>query len=260
MRTAIFTPYGTRSEESGIIYLLANYMRETVGEVHQIRCNGAFPVCDRDEERGWRRDVDSCSLCAHEQLRLAQWAGMETRNLTKYITPPDVQRVKSWVTRISATEITTAELDGHPIHAYCAASIERRVAGGCREEERIDVVKRYLFSSALTVTAVPRWQKELEPGILFVAGGEGYLSRSFLSSLDDRDLKTVLFRWLPAEHTIRISVSRSNQSADCPLLLEDVSAMRSNHKTWPGEILRLLDDVLELIGVSGSEMAMPMAR
>lgn len=261
MKTAIFTPYGTRSEESGIIYLLANYMRERTGEVYQLRCNGAFPVCDRDEEREWRRDIDSCALCSHEQLRLAQWAGVETRNMTKYLLPADIDRVRTWATRLSTDCIASAELDGHPIHDYCKASIERRTSS-CRDDERSEISKRYLFSAGLTLAAVPRWYGELAPDLILAADGEGYMSRSFNAALEAEGAaeKVVRFRWMPSEHTIRITVSRSNESAECPLLLEDVSVMRSNHKTWPREILQLLDDVLELIGATGPELSLPIAR
>lgn len=40
MKLAIFSPYGSFHRESGLMYLVANYLDKQGGDVAQLRCDG----------------------------------------------------------------------------------------------------------------------------------------------------------------------------------------------------------------------------
>lgn len=258
MSIALFTPYGTRSEESGIIYLLANYVKSNVDRLWQVRCNGTFPVCDRDRDGGWRRDVSSCAVCMSEQARLAVWSGAEIVNLSTFLTTDEVESTRHWIATLDSADIQQASYAGIEAFALCADSVEARFGRGRLED--LAAIKRYLLTSARAVLAARRMMSELAPDYLFVAGGSDCLSSALLSVARGSGSEIVLFRWRPSERTIHIRRGNSNEVLDCPMLLENVSEMRSNSASWPVEVRQVMDGVLDYLGLSESQLVLPLAQ
>jgi hypothetical protein len=261
MKLAIHSPYGRYSRETGVIYMLANYIRETVPDMVQLKCNGVFSLCDRDEESGWARQIDSCAICMNEQARLAQWAGMPTQDLSPFMTSKDIQESKSWILGLSREELSEAEFNGLNILELCRGSLAARAGeGAIVNAANEDLVRRLMLAALRMCLAVRTFNLNDRPDMIFVAGQKDFLSRSIVRQSQQQGVKAVAFQWDMAARCTHLTDVERGVVFSCPLIMENLSNMRSNYKTWPAEILSLVQEMTCFLGINDNQLSLPLAQ
>jgi len=69
-----------------------------------------------------------------------------------------------------------------------------------------------------------------------------------------------LFKWDLTARSVKVQHPVTNRQYVCPLVFEDITAMRADSRTWPWEILRILDEIMAFLDLSSNQLELPIAR
>lgn len=263
MKVVMNSPMGSFAQETGLLFLLAHYMRAASTDMINLRCNGVFSLCDRDAEINWRRDVDSCIKCMQEQSTLSQWSGIETADLSPYLSSEDVERTKRWLLAVPTSELTTVSYEQIiPFelckHLFIARfGIEKPVETNKQHEQ---FLRRAILSVSRTCIAMRRFLFATKPNLVFVGGARDFISQSLYQESLRMGFDAVLFRWSMENRAIRIHHPKTDKILSCDLVMSGVTQMRGDARTWPLEVVSTLDDILNFMGIPRSELLFPAAK
>lgn len=264
MKINIFAPFGSRSPEVGLIYLFANYMRERGVEVTQLRCNGMFSQCDRDGELGWKRTLSSCFTCVQEQKKLSTWGSIRSEDLSPFITPEEITTSVRWVNSLSADELMESTIDGEPIAQYMHGSIKARFgipAIDPRNKNHETYARRLMLGTLRVLDASRRYCEQRPFDLAMVAGGDNFMVQGFLHEAQVAKLPCFIFR---ADFTKRcvhvINSADKATSYECPLMIDDIGALRAEVGSWGTDLIRLLDEVCAYMGIKVPQAAASAGR
>lgn len=262
MRISLFAPYGPFSQESGVIYLLGNYLAESFSEVSQLKCNGLFSVCERDLESNWRRDFDSCMLCMADQAHLQKWSGVQSIDASRFISDTAVESASRWLQSIDDEDLAVADFEQLPVFEYCEESFQKRfgAAYDAKNKRHVEVARRMMITVIRTRQLAKAFKESYMPNFCFVASGSDLISKTFVSALKNSPVETVEFRWDVHQRAIKIQRASASESMTCDLLLEGVSNMRSDKKTWPAELTGIVDSILEYLDLNHLQLSLPIAQ
>lgn len=263
MRIAVFAPFACVSREAGIMYLLANYLQHMFPEVLQLRCNGIVSVCDRDAERSWRRSLDSCLTCGCDQARLAAWSGVKSSALSRYLLPRDIDETRRWVESYDGESLLTARFHDTVLYPLVALSFRNRFgvdAPDPSNKNHTQLLKRLLLSAARMYIACDRFNKKFLADMSLVADGTDYLSAVFINRCSTQSSSPAVFRWDLHRRSTTITHPRNGGIYSCGLLLDNVAAMRPDPCTWSEELLGIISEMLSFLGLSDTQLALPIAR
>lgn len=263
MKVAISSPLGSLSEETGLVYLLSNYIRSISSETAQLRCNGAFSVCDRDAESGWRRTIESCVQCMHDQSALALWAGVDSIDLTAFLSPAEVEASRRWMMGLKSSELSDAELWGIKPAALCRWTMKNRFGvelPDVNNRHQEHFLRKVMLSSVRMCAATRRFNDAYSPDYIFVTGGRDFITQSLISESKKQGKNIVLFQWQLEERCVQIVHPKTQAALACELVLTGISSMRSDSKTWPLELISILDDILSFLEMPRVELLFPIAK
>jgi len=263
MRIAVFAPFGSLSRESGILCLIANYLQHMYPDVLQLRCNGIFSLCDRDAERSWKRTLDSCLGCACDQSRLAAWSGVKSGSLSRYLLPRDIDETRRWLSSLGDEAPVTARFHEVPLFPLCQASFFNRFGVSTpdyRNKNHVRTVRRLLLSAARMMLATERFNKKYMPDVTLVADGSDYLTAVYVSRSKAQGAAPAVFRWDLHRRSTQIVHPRSGALYSCDLLLDNITAMRPDPCTWSPELLGIISEILSFLGLSDTQLTLPIAR
>jgi hypothetical protein len=284
MHIVIHSPYGSYSRETGLIYLLANYIRDTVHQVSQLRCNGFFSLCNRDGEWGWERRIDSCAVCMNEQARLGAWAGIEVKDLSGFISSKEITQTKSWILGLRREELQDAEYAGFNVFQLCKGSLMDRIAEkrkrtssdskGVLEmnsaavanaddisisEKYEDLARRLMLSAVRMIVAARNFNQSLWPDLVLSSSERDFISRSLVQQSRNMAIPAVTFEWDELERVTKVG-NNEGEYFSSPLVLENISNMRSNYKTWSAEVIRMIEDLAAFLKIDINQLSLPLAR
>jgi hypothetical protein len=286
MHIVIHSPYGSYSRETGLIYLLANYIRDTVHQVSQLRCNGFFSLCNRDREWGLERRIDSCAICMNEQSRLGLWAGIEVQDLSSFISSREISETKSWILGLRREELPEAEFGGFNVFQLCKASLIDRVVEKKKQpvhersgvsdltseplaianaddiaisEKYEDLARRLMLSAVRMVVAARNFNQRVWPDLVLASSERDFISSSLVQQSRNMAIPAVTFEWDEVERMTRVGNSEGEYFSS-PLVLENISNMRSNYKTWSAEVIRMIEDLAAFLKIDINQLSLPLAR
>ena len=263
MRTAIFVPFGSLSQEAGVISLVANYMKTTFPEVVQLACNGVFSLCDRDSENNWSRDIHSCARCMADQSRLAGWAALDSLRLSSFLSPEDISESKRWVLSLSAVELMEAEFKGARLFDLCSGTLESRFTSAQidpKNKNHEQFLRRVMLATLRMCIATRKFNNRFMPELTLVAGSDDFLARSFAAHSKLQGRLAAVFKWEVSTRAVRVMHPRTESSYSCDFVLQDVTSMRAEPKTWPLELLQVVRELMFFLGVPQDQLSLPLAR
>jgi hypothetical protein len=261
MKIPILVPFGSHSQEAGLIYLVANFLKATYPEVVQLRCNGMFSICDRDVDSSWMRSVSSCFNCIADQKALSDWSGLPVQDFSGFLSPDDVRDTKQWAATLSPEDFATAEYRGLRVFELCRDTFINRFGSAeldPRNKNHEQFVRKLFASAIRACLAAERYHQSYAPDICLVSSGRDYITRSFVAAAGSVKRGVAVFRWDVANRAIHITHPKSDKTLACELVPEGVLAMRSDHKTWPGELISIVQGILSFLDLSSGQLKLPM--
>jgi hypothetical protein len=253
MKLAVFSPYGNFSREAGLLYLVTNYLLKSGADVTQLRCDGAFSSCARDQKHNWNRTLFSCARCISEQRSLAQWAAVKSKDVSSFILADDVLQSTKWIASVHRSELVRSEFRGISLWEICRDdfSVRFQTADILRLSGSEEAHVRELFVSAVhALAAVDRFVSTVLPTIHLVVSSNDVLSNAYLAYLRSTRADAALFSYDSAEESIAIESATSGARYNTKLMLDDITAMRSEPKTWSPEVTSIVHEMLTFLGLA----------
>ena len=96
--------------------------------------------------------------------------------------------------------------------------------------------------------------------LALVAAGPDFISRTFIAQCKALGRPVAEFHWEVGTRAVTISHPEREQKFSVNFVLEDITSMRSDINTWPPELLQVVQDVLEFLDVSETQLTLPIAR
>jgi hypothetical protein len=229
MKILSFCPYGSFSEEAGILYLLASYLNSSGHQLLHAQCNGIFPICERDQKIGWKRSLESCSLCMGEQRALAQLGGVEVIELSKYLTSNDIVNSLRRISAISRDDLVEAEYEGISLFSVCLPVFKKMFG---RDEPHFlhrhhEPALRHLFTSTiLSFEAAAKVARIYQPDTALIADGIDIVTQAFLRAFDRCSVDSVTLRWREESNNIRIFQHSQSESLEIDFFVEAISLIQ----------------------------------
>jgi hypothetical protein len=250
MKLALFSPYGLAHSEAGVLYLIANYLLKSGADVVQLRCDGAFSACGRDSKIPGGRNVMSCARCIGEQRALAQWASAKSREMSSFLLSDDILQSSKWLSSVRTADLVRAEFRGVNLWSVCGDEFKARYpeSNGTELAEREEECLRQLFVGYVHATvASERFIAGVTPDLHFVAGLADPLSRAYVQQahVSGGDIATFLYD--TAEEAIIVESARTGARYATKLLLNGITSMRSDPRTWAPEVTAIVHEILTFL-------------
>lgn len=263
MKISAFVPFGAQSQESGLIYLLANYLKVTFPEVVQLRCNGVFSLCDRDAENSWNRNINSCFQCMADQKSMSDWSALPVQSLSAYLTPEDISETKKMILRMPSKDLKVAIFLDHNLFELCKDSFAERFRQSELDydnKSHEQFVKKLMLSAARMLLATRHYQQRFAPDLTIVANGSDFLTRCYFEQSRRMQRAVAVFRWELAQRSVQIIRPRDNAILSSELVPENILAMRSDVRTWPFELSGIMSEIAKFLEIDASQIRLPLAQ
>lgn len=252
MKLAIFSPYGSFYRESGLMYLVANYLDKQGGDVAQLRCDGALPACGRDKKQVSGRAPFSCLGCMAEQKGLAQWAGINSRDLSSYVIPDDALKSAQWISSIGRADLFRIEFRGVRLWDVCEEEFRARwklgesldQISGAQEQDLRSLYVSYVRALVSSERFLASWK----PTLSFVAAARDPLSHAYLSQVKRLDGDAAVFFHNAAEELIVVESLKTGERYTTSLILPEATEMRADPRTWAPELTAIVHEMLSFLG------------
>ncbi len=250
MSIVSFAPYSSFTRSSGLIYLLANSARADGIPVKQLRCNGAFSICDKDSQAGGKRNFESCLNCIGEQQTLARWASMEMIELTRFISPEEIEASRRWLISVPTAQLLSASFVDYPGFARAEGSFQERMGTAVpdlQNKKHEQCARKLVITAIRAGIAMRRFLLKHTPRLILLDGGRDVLSKTLLEEVENlqgagRVSTTVaVFSWNEIARANEVQLLRHNQAPqviDTPLVFDDVARLRTDVASWPREIVQ----------------------
>ena len=251
MKLAIFSPYGSIHREGGLVYLVANYLAKNGADVVQLRCDGALPACGRDRRGDVARTPFQCARCMNEQVALAQWSGAHTRDVSTFLVPDDILKTAEWIQGVPTDALSRVEFRGVNLLEACASEFRMRWEEfnlqALTEAQQFDV--RALFVAYVRVAvASERFIEQAKPTITILTSIHDPMAHAYLLQAKLAKLEASVVSFDPEEEAVVVESLASKERYMTKLVLEGITSMRSDPRTWGPEVTAVVHEVLTYLG------------
>lgn len=251
MKVALFTPYGFLHRESGLMYLVANYLRTSGAELTQLRCDGAVSVCGRDRRVAGGRSVFSCARCTGEQRRLADWAEVRAYELSAFVTSEDKVQSAKWMASVQTADLDRAEFRGRNLWELCRQEFTQQTGSDALEaisaadEQSLRALYVAFVQGAV---ASERFLTQWSPAITFVTKTEDSLGQAYLSQVIAQGIECATFAFDEGEEAIVVESVKTGERYASKLILDGITSMRSDPRTWAPEVRAVVHEIMAFLG------------
>ena len=251
MKLALFTPYGLLSRESGLLYLVANFLQKNGADVVQLRCDGAQPACSRDKLHPGGRTPFSCSECMSEQRALTQWAGVKTKELSSFIVAEDVLKSAQWISSVKSADLFNVEFRGNNLWGVCSAEFLSRwglEAGQEMSVQHEDNLRTLYITYVQTCLAAESFVSTWSPTLSLVASPSDQATQAYITQARKAGSEVALFSYQSVDDSIVVGSLSSAESYTTKLILDGITSMRNEPRTWAPEVTAVVHELLTFIG------------
>ena len=251
MRVSIFCPYGLVARESGIVAMLANYIAKNGGDVAQFQCDGALPVCGRDKHGGVIRTPFQCAQCMGEQGEIAVWSGVANRSISNHIVADDVQRAFEWLLNVSAEQLSRLEFRGVNLWQVCQEEMSTRwneIDGTDLTEPQERDLRSLFHSYIRTAVASERFVELWKPQMAIISSIADPISYAHVMQLRLAGVDVAVCRYDVDDDVIVVESPFESTQYSTPLVLEGVTSMRADPRTWGPEVTAMLHEMMTFLG------------
>jgi hypothetical protein len=258
MKVVSFLPFGLQSKEAGLVSLLSSYLGLYNLDVKQLLCNGIISACNRDKAQDWQRGFSTCLQCISEQSKFAAWSGRSVQNLSSFLHPKDIDQTKRWILGLERDTLIEAEFEGLPLAALCQSSLRQQFEEVDLLNRSIEAgVRRVLLSAARVARVFRSYALVDKPDYVLIAGGDDFLSSVSRLVLKERKIAVSLFSWNSMGNDIVVENPTTAKVASYPLVFDDVTSLRADIRSWPPELLRVVEELMAFIDLAPAQVAMP---
>lgn len=263
MKILNFTPFGCQRKESSLIGLLSTYLAQFDFSISHVVCNGVFSLCDRDAATSWRRGMTSCLACSTEQNAIATYSGAKIRRLSEFLQPDDIQDSRRWVLKRDVEQLLNAKFRGIQTKEVILGTFARRFGHfepDLRNQQHREFLEKLSLTCFRMFAASFRCVEAERPTLIFSLSSDDTLSRCFSRVAESLKLDLVSFRSEEGSRYIKIFRPHDSKVYPCELRLESIAELDRAVDDWPSEIVQIVEEILEFLGLSHFQLSLPIAQ
>jgi hypothetical protein len=207
--------------------------------------------------------MEGCLECGQEQSALSDWGGLGTERLSEFISPELIQSTKRFILGKSPEQVWAASWQKVALKDVLRGSFARRFGVAepdFRNKAHQYAVQRLGLSAMRMISAAEVFATKSRPECSFVASGDDFISASYLAALKKSNGYAIRFQWDLGSRAVRIYRGDDPQYDTCEILLDSISSVRSDISSWPEELIVLLDELAIKLGLSETQLELPIAQ
>jgi hypothetical protein len=253
MRIVTFAPYGRQPAENNFLTLLACFLKGTFPDTFQIVCDGALSFCQRDLLNPPSRD---CISCQSEQNIFRKWASLTEIKLSGLLTASDFKDAASF----------SRDYNLHNLRFFESVDIRQLLEGQLIKisaegnPATTQLNPKILHTIVLMIRAANQMILKTLPDHVLLGAADDFLSKTFTEVLKSRKIKYATLTFRPDIKKIQVLRSVDQQTKELDFLLTSLENVRSDFHTWPSEAINYIQEVLQFIGLSDSQLTLPLIK
>lgn len=251
MKLAVFSPYGVYGRETGVLYLVVNYLLRQGAEGMQLRCDGAVRACGRDQKHGWNRTLFTCSRCMAEQKATSDWASMRAKTVSSFLLPDDIQQSQKWISSVPKEALRQSEFRGVPLWEICRDEFEARfpdVDPTTFNYMQEQALRDQYLSVVHAMVGIDRFVSTVSPTLHLISGGKDALSKAYRTIASRGRFEGAVFWYDTQEEVVAVESLLTGARYNTKLILDNITTMRSDPKTWAPEVTAIMHEMLTFLG------------
>lgn len=221
-KISVFSPYGSYGEEVGTLTLFSYFIRDMFLGVYPLACNGAFSLCERDNEIIGERTIRNCMSCLKEQKVHHNSIGAAAIEISSLLRPRDIRETHEWVLSLATADLAGAVYGGMQVGDILERVYRRRGANFSLFDVAQDdetLVRRGLLIVARVMEASKRFISIYSPDLILVARGDDILTRPFVQMARALGAKVSTFRWDLGVRSVLVSHPSHETYWRCEIVL-----------------------------------------
>lgn len=257
MQLLITAPYGSLHQETGVLYMLANYLTSQGVSVRQLRCNGLFAACDRDETHHWTRRLDSCQECMGEQVSLSLWSRTVVEEFSSHLTPSAAEESKKMISRTPNHALVDFVWEGVAIFPLIQNLFQARFGVktpdiGNRHQEQFS--RKLLNVSSRMVSLAHVLCEKIGDTVMVSVDGDNFMSSAIRIAAEKKRVPLVLARWDASLRGVQFRNTLNGKQLVTDVVVSSISNIRADCRTWPTEVVSVLEQIRYFLGLEEKDL------
>ena len=258
MSLLIFTPYGSYSPETGLLFALARYLHSRGYGLINMRCNGALLSCGRDGNSANRRSVLTCIQCMNDSEALTRWAEIPSLDLSPYIKHSDIEEYEEELVNAFYGSSQQMLVDGIELRSLIAPSEAYPAAGQAPELGSPKCTRRDLIQKIRLIRAFGRVFQQHQVDAVLSLGQRDFVIDGLHKVAAMHKVQQYQFTWLPEKMVMTIASSVNAREYRSELMLDGVISMRGDVESWPEPIQQEFLAIEQYMEISQQQLSLPM--
>jgi len=196
-------------------------------------------------------------------MQIGKWANLSFLRLSSFLGPQDIYESKRWIVALRDEELKQVEFKGLNIFELCSGTLAARFGSSqidIKNRNHCQFLRRMLLAALRMCIATRKFNDQYMPQFSIVAETDDFMSKSFFAHSRAQNKMVVPFRWDISARAVRVTHPLSGQYFNCNFVLDEVTSMRADVKTWPSELINVVRDLLAFLDISETQLSLPLAR
>ena len=263
MKVGLFMPYGRNHAERNLISVLGLYLNTFDLDVSMITCDGQLSCCNRDREKNWVKNLKTCSECVGQSNQLASLLKFSQNSLANYIKSEDENYIRSLVNDFSLRLGQPLNLGKTNLDLLMLGTLLDRF--GTTELDFNDETHKKFYQSIVhnTLRALissAKLNNDQKYDLVFLAGGQDYLTASVRQSLIETGSQVVIFRYDQNASLTHIIHHRKSQLISVDLNISSVRDYLCSPKNWNQKVTSGMSSIVDFLEINANQMRLPLAK
>jgi hypothetical protein len=173
------------------------------------------------------------------------------RDLSADTSPDDVTKTATWLQGVPKESLLRVEFRGINLWSVCRSEFGMRWddvdAGSLSDAQERDL--RGIFASYVRVAvASERFFSAFKPTLSLVTSLHDPLAHAFVSQSRAAQIDTAVFSYDPEDEVVVVESLATQERYVTKLVLEGVTSMRADPRTWAPEVTSVVHELLTFLG------------
>lgn len=233
------------------MYLVANYLAKNGAEVVQLRCDGALPACGRDRRGGGVRSPFQCARCLNEQRSLSGWAGAQCRDISSFLVAEDIKKTVEWIQGVPANALQRVEFRGVNLWSACGNELQMRwdeIDNSALTHAQQNDLRNLYVAYVQVAVASERFIEQWKPDLTVLSSIQEPMAHAYLLQAKLAGVDASVCSYVPDEEAVVFESLANRERYSTSLVLEGITGMRSDPRTWGPEVTAVVHEVLTYLG------------
>jgi hypothetical protein len=186
-----------------------------------------------------------------EQRRLSDWADVQAYELSAFVTSEDKLQSAKWMASVQRADLERAEFRGINLWQVCRNEFAQQTGLDALDDLSAlheQLLRELYVAFVQAAVAADRFVVQWAPTLSFVAHTSDSMTHAYLSQLGEKAIDCATFMYDGAEESIIVESAKSQERYASKLILDSITSMRSDPRTWAPEVRAIVNEIMSFLG------------